>query len=60
MTSTNSKEVVGACDRVERLSIEGLLHPFESRGRALAALTVIATTTRTVARTLLEVVLGSF
>src|SRR5438876_3475793 len=44
-TSTNSNVVGGACDRVECLSIKGLLHPLESRGQALAALTV-ATTTR--------------
>src|SRR4029077_20580575 len=59
-TSTNIKQVARACDRVERLSIEGLLHPLESRGEALAALTVIATTIRAVARTLLRVLVGSF
>jgi hypothetical protein len=36
------------------------LHPLESRGEALAALTVIATTIRAVARTLLRVLVGSF
>src|ERR1700756_4334489 len=51
-TSTNSKEAGRACGRVERLSIEGLLHPLESRWQALAALTVA--TVRTIARIFVE------